>query len=426
MKLKPFQEVGRDFLAARQRALLADEMRLGKTPQAIMAAKKIRAKRILVLCPAIAQAGWRKMFADWWPGQYAAITSYDKARLNRKEYASRGWDVLILDESHYLKNWETARTRAVFSKGGIAWNAQYIWALSGTPAPNHIGELWPLLRAFGVTRLSYWSFVEGYCRVTDDCKIVGTRQEKAGELREMLKPIMLRRLKSEVASELPPCTVAPYYVEPRPEYLGVHRPVHTDAWADKHQRAELALRKEIVDMTPDAMLAYLSGRQAELASLRRYTALLKAPALVDTLRFELDLGELDKVVVFGYHVDALRISFLMMKEYGFETRMLYGGTPEKKRERMISSFNSPRTKQCVLFAQIIAAGTAIDLSAAHDGILLDRDWVPGNNMQALERMGGYNQKHPIYIRDFIIPGSVDEIVARVVNRKMAELGQVFG
>ena len=95
MNLRPYQEVGRDFLAARTKALLADEMRVGKTPQAIVAAAKCGAQRILVVCPAIAVPQWKQEFIRWWPENLdlpeATVLSYDKARSTVDTLKSKRW-----------------------------------------------------------------------------------------------------------------------------------------------------------------------------------------------------------------------------------------------------------------------------------------------------------------------------------------------
>ncbi len=431
MKLKPFQEAGRDFLAGRRYALLADEMRLGKTAQAITAAEAICAKTILVVCPAIAQTHWKTDFERWWTSSSSStkldVVSYDRARIDRAAFAKTRWDVLILDESHFLKNPQAARTKAILGKNGIARSAHRVWALSGTPAPNHAGELWPLMFTFGKTKLGYEPFLYRYCNIDPySGRVRGTNACNRPELKSKLKTVMKRRLKKAVAPELPSSTLTPYYVDARLDYVDLVYPVGKGEQLSKASSLECALKETLSGMPSESILEYIDGNVAELATLRRITALLKAPALVDLLQFELDLGSFDKAVVFGYHRDPMMVARDMLRADGYRAEVLYGGTPAKKRDGMLKRFNRKDDKSTqVLFAQIIAAGTAIDLSVAHEGFLLERDWVPGNNAQALERMGGYRQTEPVTIRDLIIPGSVDDIIGQVVNKKIADLSDIF-
>ena len=171
-KLFPYQIEGRDWLLNRKFALLADEPGLGKTAQVITALDKLNLQKILILCPAVARINWAREIKTWstYSGDVSiidgrnqhidfggiVISSYDLA-----DCAPKGeWDLLVLDESHFLKSLETKRTRTVFASGGLAHHTKRIWALSGTPAPNHAGELWVLLYTFGITPLKYEDFIQ--------------------------------------------------------------------------------------------------------------------------------------------------------------------------------------------------------------------------------------------------------------------------
>ena len=132
MNLFPYQIEGAAFLAARKYALLADEMGLGKSGQAVAACDRGNAKRILVLCPASVRYNWDREFGRFSPrGRPSAllltgkdpicpdgvtVCSYDLLRVKavHKLLMAQTWDVLILDEVHYLKSKLAARTRAVF------------------------------------------------------------------------------------------------------------------------------------------------------------------------------------------------------------------------------------------------------------------------------------------------------------------------
>lgn len=209
MTPRPYQLVGRDFLAARTRALLADQMRVGKTPQAIMAVDKIctHEARVLVLCPAIACHQWQEQWYEWDStrlpyilgkepprDEKVLIASYNRAMQHREALTRRMWHVLIVDEAHFAKNPTAQRTKLVYGKGGIGWNSDRIWALTGTPAPNHAGELWPMLRAFGAVKCSYEEFVRHFCYYNErEGHIFGNKPQHLAELRALLAPFTLRR-----------------------------------------------------------------------------------------------------------------------------------------------------------------------------------------------------------------------------------------
>ena len=410
--LHPFQVVGARFLAERRGALLADAMRLGKTGQAIEACRMVGAKRVLVVCPAIARTHWHRDWAQWWPdGPAPVVWSYDEARRHRNGAPPPGdrIDALILDEVHYCKNPTASRTRAVLGKGGLVHYARRTWCLSGTPAPNHAGELWPLLRAFGLTALGYWAFVERYCRMDPWGGIKGTRKDTLPELRERMAPILLRRTKAEVAPELPAAEVTPWYVDGQ-----------VPALSGLSEEAQ-AILAALEGVPSEERGAFLERHARHLAQLRIWTAMAKVPMVAGAICDEMEAGEYDRLVVFGYHREpmaALQEALFQADIYGLS---IHGGTSRSARDYALDAFASPAEQPRVLLAQTIAAGTAIDLSAAHQGILLERDWVPGNNAQAIERMGGWKQTQPVTVRDAVLPGSIDETVAAVVTRKTNEL-----
>jgi SWI/SNF-related matrix-associated actin-dependent regulator 1 of chromatin subfamily A len=181
----PYQLEGIEWLAARRNALLADEMGLGKSAQVVWAANRIGATRVLVLCPALARQVWLYEWrqngalhlvvnaiyssADQPLLEGVTVCSYDLA--SRKPVsevlADMQWDLVVLDEAHYLKTVTSKRSQSVYRR--ICPNGRRVWALSGTPAPNHPGEMYPMvLNLFpesmeGFKDKSRWSFERRYC-----------------------------------------------------------------------------------------------------------------------------------------------------------------------------------------------------------------------------------------------------------------------
>lgn len=385
---------GRDFLAGRRHALLADEMRVGKTPQAILACEAVGAREILVVCPAIAVTQWRAEFKRWWPGcREPVVMSYDRAKLAGKALTTRQWDVVIVDECHYAKNPATNRTKLVYGTGGLGWTAKRLWALSGTPAPKHAAELWPMLRAFGVTDLKYDTFARKFCYVQQGTdRIKGTKQAAIPELRAMLAKVMLRRKRSEVAPEIPPIDF---------QFLRVDA---TDA-------SDLPTGTT-PDTPPDS-----------LQEVRIAVAKAKVLPLAREIQFALENDLLRQTVVFGWHVEPL---VDLHRELGFReitAGTITGATSPAERQRIQQAFREGRIQ--VVIANIAAAGTAIDLSAAHHGYFLELDWVPGNNIQAANRLVSLQKNEPVSIDVVTSPGTVDDAVQKIVLRRAKEVGKIF-
>ena len=408
---RPYQLVGRDFLASRHHALLADQMRVGKTPQAILACEAVQSKRTLVVCPAIAVPQWKREFTVWAPDlNRPTVVSYERARRDVAALSAIDWDVLIPDEAHFAKNPDSGRTKAIYAKGGLGWHAKHIWALSGTPAPNHAAELWPMMRAFGVVGLSYNAFAERYCTIKQPgFKITGTRSDRIPELRELLSKFMLRRTRADVAPELPDVELDMLFLRPD--------------WSTLKEMDFVGLEDRLLNMPEDARLTYLESQFESLAELRNVTALAKANPLADAITEDIRGGLLKQTVVFGWHVKALEQIAMKLLKAGISAALLTGGVTPRQKERIQVDFDAGKLQ--VVVANIITAGTAIDLSAAEHGYFLELDWVPSNNAQASNRIVSLMKNRKVSFDIATIPGSVDELIQRALRKKTQELRQLF-
>jgi len=413
LKPRPYQITGRDFLAARSRALLADEMRVGKTPQAILAAEeKFGGGDVLVLCPAIAVPHWHREWDKWAPDSQITldVMSFDRARnmWNAGTLQPRRYDVMIVDEAHFCKNPEAQRTKMVYGKGGLGYQVGAIWALSGTPATKHAGELWPMLRAFGATNMDYDAFVDRYCsywwhKTRRERIIKGTREDKVSELRELLKPIMLRRTRAEVAPDMPEIDFQFLEIAPQPFDL-----------PDIMSKG----------MTDEMLLAAIGGRNDLFPNDRQQVALQKIGPLAEEIAFAIENDLLKQTVVFGWHVEPLQqLMWMLNRRYNISAECITGQTSAKRREDVQDSFLAGKTQ--VVCANIVAAGTAIDLSAASHAYFLELDWVPGNNAQAASRLVSVTKKEKVTVDVVSWPGSVDERVQRVLTQRVRELSQLL-
>src|SRR3990167_5316635 len=381
-----YQREAVNWISGKQLALLAHEMGLGKSAIVITAAMLGGSKSILVFCPASARFTWLREFQKFaHDGAFSGfkillsgkdeplhggvtICSYDLADMEKYDF-----DLLVLDEVHYLKSKDAKRTRTILGKDGWIHRADRTWALSGTPTPNHAAELWPLLVCFGVTKLSFQAFVREYCRfieTTWGMRIVGTRMEKVPELKKLLSKIMIRRTKKDVLPDLPPMlfgevTVLPGAIDVNAEILRK---------ADKEQE----MLKEILEQGGDIGMA-LEGLARSVSTLRRITGLRKVKPVSVMIKEELEMGLYDKIIVFGIHKDV--VQGLWKELYEFNPALIYGDTTAVNRQKEIDRFqNDPQCK--VFIGNIQAAGTAITLTAASNVIFAEMDWVPGNNAQA--------------------------------------------
>jgi SWI/SNF-related matrix-associated actin-dependent regulator 1 of chromatin subfamily A len=448
-----YQKAGAEWLTKGRVRLLADEMGLGKSAQAIAAADTIGATRILVLCPAVARINWTREWAKFSqrsltcgailkakdstkPLPAVTICSYDLATTAAvcSKLSAVAWHVIVLDEAHFLKNPKAKRTKAVLGK--ICQSTERLWALTGTPAPNYPNELYPLLRVFGVWRDNYWAFVERFCTVRDTDfgkQITGGRN--IDELRALLAPVMLRRKKDEVMKDLPPLLFTDVAVEATPltdDALMMYFSNYLSWPADKRVKVfydTMAKDQKKLDtlcndigMTNGSM-KILEGLDKQITTLRRYIGLQKCPEVIKTIRAEIEAGAYEKIVIFAVHKDVMETLREGLKDLG--AVMLWGGTPPVKRDRLIQKFQTDA--RCKVFiGQIVAAGTAITLTAAHQVAVVEADWTPANNQQAVMRCHRIGQTAKcVNVRFFGLAGSIDERIQQVLKQKTRTLVQLF-
>jgi len=421
------------WLASRPFALLADEPGLGKSAQAIALCDAVGADRVLVLCPASLRGNWAREFAKFQSqrrtidpvlgrgpvGCDVTIASYDFAA-RYPEALAGAYDVLILDESHYLKNHKSKRTKAVFGKkcdrgiDAIASNADRVVCLSGTPAPNDPSELYPTVRALAPQLVpercrSWWGFVQRYCRTQDTgfgTQIVGGRN--LSELKTRLEPFVLRRKKDDVLPELPPLRLEALYLD------GVL------------SRELSVLSKEVSGQIEAALetdgLAGLAKLAPHVASLRRLTGMLKVEGVVETVKNE--IGADGKIVLFAYHTGVIEALETALVEAGFGCVVVDGACPAGFRSSRIERFQTDPTVQ-VFIGQMTAAGVGLTLTAASEAIIVESSWVPAENEQAAMRIHRIGQRNACRVRFATLADSIDEKINRAVMRKTADIAALF-
>ena len=452
--LLPYQAVGRDWLASQSRTLLGDDMGVGKSAQAIAAADKVAARDILVVCPAVARINWAREFDRFslfkrtqrvlLSGEPPAlddqlvIVSFDLL-LNDKVFAplvARQWGALIVDEAHFLKEPSAERTKRVIGKDGLIHRAKHFWAMSGTFAPNHVGELWLWAYVLGHTTLTQELFLRKYCKTQSTpygLKVIGNNPGALPKLREGIKRMMLRRTKEEVMPELPPLTLSEITVEPGPVdlelwffdyWMGGGDAAVMKAVRNQEDKLHTAWTSVAGTNSPDnSRLQILPGMDESVSVLRRYVGMQKLFPVVDLIVAELGAG-LDKLIVFALHRDVIVNLRDELKRRNIDAVILFGGTPPDKRQRNIDRFQND--KRCKVFiGNIKACGVAITLTAANEVLVVEPSWVPAENAQAIMRAHRKGQTRPVRCRFVSVEGSLDIDIQRVLRRKTKAILEAF-
>jgi SNF2 family DNA or RNA helicase len=424
-------------------------MGLGKSAQAITAADILDLKKILVLCPAVGRFNWVREFQkfslrdpSFFPvpilqaterplTHCGIICSYNL--MTNKELStwilSQTWDLIILDEVHYLKNRNAQRTEAIF--GALTHAAGYVWALSGTLAPNGCaGELYPVLYDFGSVTGDYWNFVRRFCYLRDTpfgTIVRGIRRPE--QLKALLNPIFLRRKKEDVIRDLPPILFTDHTIEAGPVDLNRWYPelethMKTPERLAKMIEEQQAAIDAVVNLTglgADGIGA-LGRIQARCMQSLRFTGLQKIRDVVEIVSEELRSGAYDKIVLFAVHRAVVEDLWERLRKFNPVT--LYGGTPAKKRDRRIREFQTD--PECKIFiGNIQSAGTSITLTAAHQVGFVEASWVPEENAQAAMRVHRIGQTKPVTVRFFNIANSSDEKIQMAIRRKTSDIVKLY-
>lgn len=399
--LYPYQQEGVAFLASRKRAYNADEMGTGKTVQVCAACQLLDLQRVLVIAPASTLPNWRYEFESWGPrGAQLTAVSYDRVARNRDDYRGSDYDVVVLDEAHYVKNAKAKRTKAALA---IAAEAPRAWLLSGTPMPNHPGELWAPLRALwpDLVDKSYWKFFNRYTRWRKTpwgVKPVGVKDAKA--LRDLLRKVMIRRTVKSIGLQLPPLRV--------------------DVQLTPKANVEEVLGEDAAVL--EAYAAEDKLDEGSLSRLRRLLGAIKVPFIAKVLKEELADGAYSKIVVLAYHRDVLDLLEQELAQFGVVR--VDGNSTDVQREDAIRAFREDKTVQ-VFLGQQTAAGTGTNLQVANEVVLVEPSWVPAENHQAIKRIHRIGSDAPCRARIFAVSGTLDEAVMRTLATKTRMIDEVL-
>jgi SNF2 family DNA or RNA helicase len=451
--LLPYQNIGAAFLAERRHAALFDEMGVGKTAQAIHGANLAGVRRALVVSPHIGLINWQREIATWGRNKVSAILTnrftdgpqpwhvinYDLLQENTQVLTAlrdRPYDLLILDECQALKNHNAARTTNIYGRRGVARMAERVWLVSGSPCPNHVGELYPALLALfpqviktehptarrdGL--LSYEGFIHKYCRTQVDArgeeKIIGSRSVEVIKLKDMLRPYMLRRTLAEVLPDLPPLRFSTVSLDPRHSLLLLENSIEQ---IEILQTLRAAVANADPEEQDDAFIQALNDMETEaLSTQRRRFGEAKVPLVAEAVHYELNAG-LDKVVIFYHHQSVGLGLCRALEKYG--ASRIDGSIDPRWRQPVIDAFQNDSSRR-VLLVSLDCGSTVITLTAAAHVIFAECSWTPLTNVQAARRCARLGQRRPVLARFMSLAGSLDEIIIAVQARKARALSYLF-
>mgnify|MGYP000939499091 CR=1 FL=1 len=429
----PFQKAGIRYALDRAGVLIGDEMGLGKTIQAIGIINADPAiTSAVVVCPKSLMLNWQRELSRWLVRPLTVsvgstdgdvvILNYESLSKHIRTLTARQWGAMIVDEAHYIKNKKTVRSENV--KAIAAKSARNI-RLTGTPIVNRPVELYNIICDLHPAWANFWNYAKRYCNggIGYGGHMDVTGASNLDELQQRLREtVMVRRLKSQVLTELPRKIRQIIEVEADADQkAAIRREREHEAASDERLaalRAAVELSKAESEDAYRAAVARLTEASevdfTELARLRHETALAKVPAVTEHVRAILEDDADQKVIIAAHHHDV--IDQLANRLLDFYPVTLTGATKLEDRQTAVDRFqNDDRTR--VFIGSITAAGVGITLTRANMVIFAELDWVPGNITQMEDRAHRIGQTETVLVQHLVLADSLDARMAQILVEK---------
>lgn len=467
--LRPFQHTGVEWLARKQRSILADDMGVGKTIQSLAAVHVADQWPLLVVCPAIVKINWLKEAKTFFPnltstsigdkksvrfaigkrhyeipsnseGAQMTVINYDILGKHMSGLIARGFKSIIMDEAHYLKTSGTLRTKNVRYLA-TGWNGKTIahdgipmrMLLTGTPVLNRPIELVSILGIAGALASfgGFKGFTSRYCAPVHN----GFGMDYNGsanllELNSRLRnEVMLRRTKAEVLLDLPEKTrvMVPVDIDNQEEYRNAERAVaqwiakqviSDERWIAEQRTLSKAQScpDEWLERTIQKRYRQAADTVMRAEELVKYSALKKLSAIgkraAVSLWIENFLEDGDKkLVVFAHHTDVVD-----MIANDWDALKITGATPMQQRQDAVDRFQNDPSRR-IIVCNIRAGGVGITLTAASDVLFVEQDWNPGTHDQAEDRVNRIGQRNACTAWYMIGTDTIDEDIAALIDQK---------
>lgn len=455
MRLFPYQSIGVAYLRATgYRALLADEMGLGKTPQAIatIALEPERLLPAVVVCPSAVMHNWRKEFARFYPrarvkvithagdfalaaGSDVIVVSWERLRRQTESVRRFAPKYVIADEGHAAKNEAAGRTQALQQ---LATLAPHFLIMTGTPAPNRPIELFTLLNMIDPIGFpDSTSFGRRYANAAQ--RTVAVRNPLSGaivertfwddrgasnidELRDRLRCVMIRRLKAEVAKDLPPLMLVP-----RPFELNGEERAEYDRLLREWMREYISERQAEGASAQEIYRAMFAAGLLKAGKLRRHLGKIKARYAVEEVRaFRADPANAGKnLLIFAEHDAVVQDMRAALVTDGLRVATIQGDATPGRKAAIAEAF-SQGEYDVLIGTRAISEGVNLQTGAS-DALVVELWWTPKDFEQAIARLHRTGQKHTVWVRVLHALDTYDDhIEEAILEPKRKVLGKLFG
>ena len=412
-------------LVENKKFILADDMGLGKTTSTIIASLETGAKKVLIICPATLKINWKREIenysdkpiyiaegknfntdADFVITNYDIIKNFhDPKKKDDSQILLSKFDLVIVDEAHYIKNATAQRTKLI---NDIVKNIERIWLLTGTPMTSRPIDYFNLLSIIDSPVARNWMayairYCQGYQFNVGGRKIWNvTGASNLEELRDRTLGLTLRRLKENVL-DLPDKIITPVYLRLKSkEYEEVMGEYYD--WYDKNPEESKSLT-------------------VQFSKLTKVRQIIADEKITQTIELAENILEQDKkVIIFCNFTDSLN---KIAEHFGKAAVKLNGAMSKPEKQYSVDQFQeNPKIK--VFVGNIKAAGVGITLTAAEAVIMNDLSFLPSDHAQSEDRAYRYGQKNNVLVYYPIFENTIEGIIYDILNNKKQVIATVMG
>ena len=412
-----YQKVAIEKLVGTKKFILGDSMGLGKSLVSVISSLETGVKKILIICPSSLKLNWKREFEFYTDRPiYIAegknfslehdivIVNYDILKnfydLNDKENSlitKAGFELVIIDEAHFLQNPQANRTKIVNS---FAKNVKYLWLLTGTPMTSRPMNYFNLLSLIESPVAANWMayairYCEGYQFSVGKKKIWNTSgASNLDELRERTSKQFLRRLKEDVL-DLPEKIITPVYLELK--------------------------SKEYEELVGEYYDWYNKSEESKSLTIQ-FTKLMKVRQVIAIELAENIIVQEKKVIIFTNFTNTLQQIY---QHFGKKAVFIDGSCSTVQRQYAVDQFQE-NDNVVVFVGNLKAAGAGITLTAAEACIMNDLSFVPSDHQQAEDRAYRYGQKNCVSIYYPLFHNTIEGVIYDMLINKKNIIDTVMG
>jgi len=412
-------------LVENKKFILADDMGLGKTTSTIIAALETGAKKVLIICPATLKINWKREIENYTDRSifiaegknfstehdfviinYDIIKNFhDTKRKAESQITDANFDLVVVDEAHYIKNPQAQRTKLI---NDLVKKVDRLWLLTGTPMTSRPIDYFNLLSLVDSPVAKNWmAYVIRYCSGYQFR--VGPRKvwnvmgaSNLEELRDRTASLLLRRLKQDVL-DLPDKIITPVYLRLKSkEYEELMGEYYN--WYEKNTEESKSLTVQFTKLT----------------KVRQIIADEKINQTIELAENILEQGK--KVIIFCNFTNSLN---KICEHFGKSAVKLDGSMTKPERQFAVDQFQE-NEKIKVFVGNIKAAGVGITLTSAEAVIMNDLSFLPSDHSQAEDRAYRYGQKNNVLVYYPIFENTIEGIIYDILNQKKNVIATVMG